>query len=134
MAQPPDEIRRKIRQTLDELNQAENDPALDAAAKSAVVDRLSSPTAEGWLNGSPRGGRAEERDQELALWSAFPDYQRVFDRVVIDGSTAAVQWRMTGSSEDLGIELDLTGASIFEFDEHGLIDRFWMFFHDPLAT
>lgn len=126
--------RDAIERTLSELNEAENDPTLDAQMKSAVVDRLSTPDVQGWANGEPRGGRDDERQQEAFLWSTFPDYHRAFERIVIEPPSAAVQWTVAGSSPDLDMQLELAGATIFTFSDDGKIHRFWLYYHDPLKT
>lgn len=123
--------RDQIKQTLSRMNEAENAPELTPEQKSSVIDDLSHPDVQGWANGVARGGREQEREQEAFLWSAIEGYRRVFDRVVIDPPGAAISWRLTGRlGED---EIDLTGSSIFEFDESGRILQFWMYFNDPLG-
>jgi hypothetical protein len=124
--------REAIERTLRHLNEVENSRSLDPTAKSDLVDGLSADDVQGWANGTLRGGRAEEREQEAFLWSTFPDYHREFERVVIEPPVAAVQWRMTGSNEDLALPGELHGVSIMEFDEDGRIKRFWMYYDDPL--
>ena len=126
--------REAIELALKELNEAENSTELDAAGKSAVIDRLCSEGCRGWANGTSRGGRAEEREQELALWSTFPDYHRTFERIIIDPPHAAIQWRLTGGNPDLDMSVDVYGVSIMRFDDDARLDEFWLLFHDPLAT
>jgi hypothetical protein len=121
--------RAEIERILAEINEAENSADLTAAQKSQVIDTVSTSDVQGWANGVARGGREQEREQEAFLWSAIPDYHRAFDKVIIDPPRAAVAWRMTGH---LGEEsIDLTGSTIFEFDESARITQFWMYYNDP---
>ena len=123
--------RSEIERTLKEMNEAENSPDLTAEQKSQVVDKLSHAGVQGWANGVSRGGREQEREQEAFLWAAIPDYHRDFERIIIDPPRAAVSWRLTGHlGEDI---LDLAGSTIFEFDEDARIERFWMYYNDPLT-
>ena len=80
---------------------------------------------------STAGGRAEEREQEAFLWSAVPDYRREFERVIIDPPSAAVAWRMTGTLGDDPV--DVAGSTVFEFDDSARINRFWLYFNEPIA-
>jgi len=123
--------REVIERTLRQLNEVENSRSLDPTAKSDLVDGLSADDVQGWANGTSRG-RAEEREVEAFLWSTFPDYHREFERVVIEPPTAAVQWRMTGSNEDLDLPGELHSVSIMEFDDGGRIKRYWIYYDDPL--
>jgi hypothetical protein len=123
--------RDSIALTLRELNDAENSESMSAKEKSVEVDRLSAADAQGWANGATRGGRDAERQFEAFLWTTFPNYHREFETVLIDPPRASVQWRMTGSSEDM--EVDLSGATFLTFDDDGKIEEFWLYFHDPLA-
>jgi hypothetical protein len=123
--------RSEIERTLTEMNEAENSPDLTAEQKSQVVDNLSHPDVQGWANGVSRGGREQEREQEAFLWAAIPDYHREFEKIIIDPPGAAVSWRITGHlGEDT---LDLAGSTIFEFDDDARIERFWLYYNDPLA-
>lgn len=123
--------RSEIERTLREMNEAENSPDLMAEQKSQVVDKLSHPDVQGWANGVSRGGREQERVQEAFLWAAIPDYHREFEKIVIDPPRAAISWRISGHlGEDA---LDLAGSTIFEFDEDARIERFWMYYNDPLT-
>lgn len=123
--------RSKIEHTLEEMNEAENSHDLTAEQKSQVVDKLSHPDVQGWANGVSRGGREQEREQEAFLWAAIPDYHRDFEKIIIDPPRAAISWRISGHlGED---SLDLAGSTIFEFDEDARIERFWMYYNDPLT-
>jgi hypothetical protein len=123
--------RSEIERTLREMNEAENSPDLTAEQKSQVVDKLSHPDVQGWANGVSRGGRELEREQEAFLWTAIPDYHRDFEKIIVDPPAAAATWRITGHlGEDA---LDLAGSTIFEFDEDGRIERFWLYYDDPLG-
>jgi hypothetical protein len=123
--------RSQIERTLTEMNEAENSLDLTAEQKSQVVDSLSHPGVQGWANGVSRGGREQEREQEAFLWSAVPDYHREFEKIIIDPPSAAVSWRITGHlGEDT---LDLAGSTIFEFDDDARIERFWLYYNDPLT-
>lgn len=126
---PP--TRESIALTLRELNDAENSGSMSAEEKSAAVDRLSAVDVQGSANGADRGGRDAERQFEAFLWTTFPNYHREFEAVLIDPPRAAVQWRMTGSSADM--EVDLSGATLLRFDEDSRIKEFSLYFHDPLA-
>ncbi|HEX6247441.1 MAG TPA: nuclear transport factor 2 family protein [Nocardioidaceae bacterium] len=116
----------------------ENSKASTPAEKSAAVDELMVDDVRGWLNGASRGDRHAERESEAFLFAALPDYRRDVDHVLIDPPHAAVTWRMRGTVADgqplpAGTQFELTGASVWRFDDDGLIEEFWMYFHDPLA-
>ena len=121
--------RSEIERLLARLNEAENSSDLTAAQKSQVIDSVSTSDVQGWANGIARGGREQEREQEAFLWSAIPDYHRAFDRIIIDPPRAAVAWRMTGHLAEEPI--DLSGSTIFEFDESARISEFWLYYNDP---
>lgn len=123
--------RESIERTLRELNDAENSASMSTDDKSAVVDRLSTADVHGWANGADRGGRDAERQFEAFLWTTCPNYHREFEAVLVDPPRASVQWRMTGSSEEM--DVDLAGATFLSFDEDSKIKEFWLYFHDPLA-
>jgi hypothetical protein len=53
------------------------------------------------------------------------------EAVLIDPPRASVRWRMTGSSEEMTV--DVSGATLLSFDDDGRIEEFWLYFHDPLA-
>jgi len=122
--------RESIDQALRELNEAENS-SMSADEKSAVVDRLSAAGVRGWANGAERGGREAEREFEAFLWGTFPNYHREFEAVLIDPPRASIQWRLTGSSE--AMEVDVSGVTVAHFDDDSKIEEFWLYFHDPFA-
>ena len=86
---------------------------------------------EGWANGEARGGRAEEREREVRGFAAITGYHRDFETRVIDPPRAAITWRMGGMHGENVI--NLTGATVFEFDDESRIRRFWLFFNGPLG-
>ncbi|MEM7349238.1 MAG: nuclear transport factor 2 family protein [Acidobacteriota bacterium] len=120
-----------IKETLNQLNNAENDPALSIEAKIAAIDALTAEDAEGWHNGAPTGGRAAAQEQERQLWRSFPMYRRDFERVVIDPPNAAVVWHIMASNEKHGIAMDLSGSSFFEFNGEARVQRYWLHFTQP---
>ncbi len=74
-----------IREALARLNAAENDLArLGVEGVIRVIDEVLGPNWEGGSNGQPDHGRAEERETERALFTAFPDYHRTLDDVVVE--------------------------------------------------
>lgn len=123
--------RESIELALRALNDAENSGSMTAAEKSAAIDGVFAADAHGWANGADRGGRDAERQFEAVLFSSFPNYQRQFEEVIVDPPRASVRWRVTGSSE--AMEVDLSGATFFDFDEDGKIKESWLYFHDPVA-
>jgi hypothetical protein len=129
--------RDSIDRTLRALNDAENSQDLTPAEKSAAVDVLMAPDVRGWSNGVSRGGREAEREAEAFLYSALPDYHRHLNHLLIDPPHASITWRMTGTVADgplpAGTQFDLSGATMFRFDDESRIEEFWLFFHDPLA-
>lgn len=121
-----------IKSKIDTMHEAENDPSLTPTQKAAVIDTIMHDDATGWLNGASRGARSTERGRELMLYETFPDYHRRIDRLLIDPPRAAFDWYMTGTSDELGIQLELHGCSIMEFGDDGRARRFWLYLHDPL--
>jgi hypothetical protein len=54
--------------------------------------------------------REQEREQEAFLWSAIPDYQRAFDRIIIDPPRAAVV--LEDGRVDAAARGDVTGQEL----------------------
>jgi predicted ester cyclase len=68
------------------------------------------------LNGKPALGSADEDAAAMvALFDAYPDYQRELIEVIGEGSRAAARWRMVGHPRpelvDRLPELDICGCS-----------------------
>jgi steroid delta-isomerase-like uncharacterized protein len=123
-----------IRTALMRLNEAENSLA-DLGVEGAIrrIDDVLATNWEGGANGGPDHNRAVEREVERAFFSAFPDYHRVFDDVLIDPPRAAVRWTLTGTHagpfegiEASGRSLRAQGMSLFEF-EAGRVRRSWLY-------
>jgi steroid delta-isomerase-like uncharacterized protein len=123
-----------IRTALIRLNEAENSLAsLGVEGVIRRIDAILAPNWEGGANGGPDHSRADEREMERSLFSAFPDYHRVFDDVLIDPPRAAVRWTLTGThaGEFGGVAaseqtLRAQGMSLFEF-EAGRVRRSWIY-------
>jgi hypothetical protein len=123
--------RESIELTLRQLNDAENSGSMSPAEKSTAIDGVFAADAHGWANGADRGDRSTERQFEAVLFASFPNYHRDFEALLVDPPRASVQWRMTGSSEEMDVEL--SGATIFDFDENSKIKESWLYYHDPFA-
>jgi hypothetical protein len=123
--------RESIELALRQLNDAENSGSMTPAEKSAGIDLVFADDAHGWSNGADRGDRSTERQFEAVLFASFPDYHRDFTAVLIEPPRASVQWRVTGSSEEM--DVDLSGATFFDFDEDGKIKESRLYYHDPFA-
>ena len=124
-----------IRAALLRLNNAENSYAtLSLEPLIQVIDEVCAPNCEGSTNGDPLRGRDEDRETERAMFTAFPDYQRRFDTIVIEPPFAAVRWTTVGThTQDFpgypasGNRVTATGMSLFEF-ENGRVRRYFLHF------
>lgn len=118
-----------LRQTLLQLNAAENQ-SIEAGveAKIAAIDATMSPSWEGWTNGKHTRARDTERNTEARLFTLLPDYQRTFEKIVIDPPFASVRWTVKGTAVTNGFDFVLSGSTFFEFDESGQIIRSWVYF------
>ena len=124
-----------IREALARLNAAENDLArLGVEGVIRVIDEVLGPNWEGGSNGQPDHGRAEERETERALFTAFPDYHRTLDDIVVEPPLAAIRWTTTATHRGTffgipptGRSLRSSGMSLFEF-EAGRARRSWVYF------
>lgn len=120
--------REQIESALRRLNEAENSrPTSTVESISARIDTLMSPDVEGWRNGLHFPNRDAERELERKAFGALADYNRQFDRVIIDPPLACIGWTIRGSFQ--GQPVVAPGCSNFEFGENGLIRRYWMYFN-----
>jgi steroid delta-isomerase-like uncharacterized protein len=119
---------------LKRLNDAENSLAsLGVEGVIRRIDEILSPSWEGGANGGPDHSRADEREFERTLFTAFPDYHRIFDDLLIDPPRAAVRWTLTGVHSGpfggvaaSGQPVKIQGMSLFEFDG-GRVRRSWVY-------
>lgn len=121
--------RETIASALRALNEAENArPTSSVEETSARIDALMAADVEGWRNRTHIPDRATERALEMKAFGALGDYNRVFERVIIDPPLACIGWTIRGSFE--GEPVLAPGCSNFEFDGDGKIRKYWMYF-DP---
>ncbi len=117
--------RETIERALRALNAAENNRQNTSVEDvSARIDAIMAPDVEGWKAGVHVPNRAAEREQERAGFSALPDYHRDFHVMIIDPPFACIRWTIKGTAK--GKPVVAPGASIFEFNEDGLVCRYWM--------
>jgi hypothetical protein len=110
------------------MNAAENKrPQLSVEETIAGIDDVMAEDVEGWTNGSTTSGREADRQAERFLFDLLPDYQRTFDRVIIEPPLACVAWTMSGSVE--GNRIVAQGCTNFEVTS-GRILRYWLYL-DP---
>ncbi|MDZ4372582.1 MAG: nuclear transport factor 2 family protein [Phenylobacterium sp.] len=118
--------REQIAATLRRLNAAENArPGSTVEETSVRLDAVMAPGVHGWRNGAPVPDRAAERKGEFGVFTALPDYHRVIEHMVIDPPKASIGWTIRGTLQ--GREISAPGSSIFEFDDDGLVRRYWMY-------
>jgi hypothetical protein len=117
--------REQIERALRELNAAENNrPNTSVEETSARIDAIMAPDVSGWKANAFFPNRAAERDSEHAGFSALPDYHRDIHVMIIDPPFACIRWTIKGTAK--GKPVVAPGASIFEFNDDGLICRYWM--------
>jgi len=117
--------RAQIENTLRQLNAAENSrPHSTVEEVSDRIDKVMAPDVHGWRGSTFVPDRAAERAGERVAFGALADYHRDFDVMLIDPPFGAIRWTIKGSFE--GQEIVAPGASIFEFRDDGLIQRYWM--------
>ncbi|MFN0147208.1 MAG: ester cyclase [Dehalococcoidia bacterium] len=112
-----------IRAALTRMNEAENAAQrLGLDAMIAIFDDILSEDWEGTTNDGPVHGRVEERESERAMFSAFPDYQRRFNTIIVEPPFAAFHWTFAGTHTDdfpgfpaSGNRVEVSGISIVEF-------------------
>jgi hypothetical protein len=118
--------RDHIADVLRRLNAAENDrPNSTVEATSARIDALMAPGVHGWRAGVTVPDRAAERENERLGFGALEDYHRDFDQMIIDPPMACINWTIRGTYN--GRAVVAPGASIFRFDDDGLIAQYWMY-------
>ena len=118
--------RDRIANTLHQLNAAENSrPSSTAEETSARIDAVMSPHVHGWRNGTFVPDRASEKAAERIGFGALRDYHRDFEHMVIEPPMACITWTIKGSFN--GKEVRAPGCSVFEFNEDGLVQRYWMY-------
>jgi hypothetical protein len=120
--------REQIASALRRLNEAENSrPHATVEEVSSGIDKVMSPNVEGWRNGVHVPNRAAEREVERLAFGALADYNRTFDRVIIDPPLASLGWTIRGSFQ--GKPVVAPGCSQFEFGDDGLVRRYWLYFN-----
>lgn len=120
--------REKIAGALRRLNEAENArPTTTVEEISAKIDAIMAPDVEGWRNGAYVPDRASEREVERKAFGSLADYNRTIERTAIDPPHAAIGWTIRGTFE--GREVSAPGSSIFEFNDEGRVQRYWMYFN-----
>ena len=121
--------REQIRDILQRLNAAENDRVNSTVEETmARIDAIMAPDVEGWRNGVHFADREAERAIERRSFGVLADYHRTFQHVVIDPPKACLAWTIRGTAN--GAPIEARGCSIFEFNDAGRAQRYWMFF-DP---
>jgi hypothetical protein len=125
----PVATRATIERAIHTINRVENDMSLTPQQRSDGIDPVMAPGVQGWGNGTSRGSREEEKASEVALWEAFPNYQRTIERVIIDGDHAAFCWHATLRNDQEAIEL--WGTTVADFDDQGRLTRFWLYYDEP---
>lgn len=121
--------REQIETALRSLNEAENSrPHSSVEEVSTRIDALMAADVQGWRNRTHIPSRAAERALEGKAFGALADYNRTFERVIIDPPLACIGWTIRGSFQ--GQTVEAPGCSNFEFDEDGKVRRYWMYF-DP---
>ncbi|KCZ92125.1 nuclear transport factor 2 family protein [Hyphomonas johnsonii] len=120
--------RDQIEAALRRLNEAENArPSTGVEAVSAKIDMIMAPDVEGWRNGVHVPDRATEREVERKAFGALTDYNRTIERTIIDPPLASTGWTIHGTFE--GREVRAAGSSIFEFNDAGRVQKYWMYFN-----
>ncbi|MBI1194132.1 MAG: hypothetical protein GC205_13315 [Bacteroidetes bacterium] len=120
--------REQIASALRNLNAAENArPETGVEVVSTKIDAIMAPDVEGWRNGVYVPDRATEREVERKSFGALTDYHRTIERTIIDPPFASIGWTIRGTFE--GKEVSAPGSSIFEFNDSGRVQRYWMHFN-----
>lgn len=117
--------REQIERTLRQLNEAENSrPHSTVEETSARIDAVMAPGVHGWRGSMHVPDRAAERASEKVAFGALKDYHRDFDIMVIDPPFGSIRWTIRGSFD--GRPVVAPGASFFEFNDDGLVVKYWM--------
>lgn len=120
--------REQIQDILQRLNEAENARVHTSVEETmARIDEIMAPDVEGWRNGVHFASRDAEREIERKSFGALIDYHRTFQHVLIEPPKACISWTIRGTVGDDRIEAP--GCSIFEFNDEGRAQRYWMFFN-----
>lgn len=116
--------REQIEAALRALNAAENSrPQCSPEEVSDRLDPLFAPDVEGWWNGAHTPSRAAEREGEKHAFGAMADYRRDIEHMIIDAPYGAMGWTIRGTIG--GRAVVVPGSSIFEFNDEGLVRRYW---------
>ena len=120
--------RSRIASALRSLNEAENArPVTTVEEVSTKIDAIMAPDVEGLRNGAYVPDRETEREVERKAFGALTDYHRTIERTIIDPPFACIGWTIRGTFE--GNEVSAPGSSIFEFNDEGRVQRYWMHFN-----
>ena len=117
--------RQSVLRYLDALNAHD----ADRIAACVAEDFVNEHTAVGGVN---RYGRAAYRAALDRFLASFGDLNYAVEQVIVDGSSAAVPYRMTAVLD--GQQLDIRGVFVFAVDADGLIARrtdYWDSGHVP---
>ena len=118
--------REEIEQALRALNEAENSrPHSTVESISARIDELMAPDVEGWTNGRHVPNREAERRAERWIFGHLADYHRDIELLIIEPPRATITWTIRGTAG--GEQVVVPGSSTFEFDDDGLIRRYWLY-------
>jgi hypothetical protein len=123
--------REQIENLIKRINEAENArPNRTVEETIADIDALMEAGVEGWTNGEHHPNRSVEREFERALFGFLDDYHRDIGRIIIDPPFASFEWRGGSTKHNLVI----SGCTIMEASEAGLMARYWIYFDPtPLA-
>ncbi len=120
--------RAQIANALQSLNKAENErPNTTVEKISAAIDELMASDVEGWRNGVHVPDRETERAVERKAFGTLTDYNRVIEKTIIDPPLASIGWTIHGTFDER--KVCAPGCSQFEFNDEGLIQRYWMYFN-----
>jgi len=123
--------REHIANVVRALNLAENDLTKTARERAAGFWKHMSESVRVCSDGQivtledgsfPTLEDAITNDSEL--WVNFPDYQRTFERVIIEPPFVAIGWTITLTAA--GTKFTRTGQNQYEFGEDGKIIRSWL--------
>lgn len=119
--------KKDIKSKLSELNSVENQNKIQGAESTIKsIDLILADTWEGWANGVHSPSRESEREKERAIFTMLPDYNRVFDLIIIDPPFASVSWTLTGTAVTNDFKVKMQGVSLFEFNDEGIITKSWL--------
>jgi hypothetical protein len=120
--------REEIKTRLSELNSVENQRHVEGVEWTINgIYQILDDNWEGWFNGEHTPNSDVQREKERHFFTMFPDYNRTFDKIIIDPPLASVLWSITATDATNNHKVNMHGISIIEFNDKGRVIKSWLY-------